>query len=50
MMLPCGVLISKGGIDALTPRTPSSVSADTTFKCINCSKETKPNECKRVFF
>ena len=50
MMLPCGVLISKGGIDALTPRTPWSASADTTFKCINCSRETKPNECKRVFF
>ena len=50
MLPPCGVLISKGGIDALTPRTPWSASADTTFKCINCSKETKPNECKRVFF
>ena len=50
MMLPCGVLISKGGIDALTPRKPGSAPADATFKCINCSRETKPNECKRVFF
>lgn len=50
MMLPCGVLISKGGIDALTSRKPWSAPADATFKCINCSRETKPNECKRVFF
>ena len=50
MMLPCGVLISKGGIDALTPREPRSAPADATFKCINCSRVTKPNECKRVFF
>ena len=50
MMLPCGVLISKGGIDALTPREPRSAPADATFKCINCSRVTEANECKRVFF
>ena len=46
VMLPCGVLISKGGIDVLTGSRP----ANATFKCINCSRETDLSECMRVFF